>query len=133
MPFSCILGLNTTFIEEIIVEDEDDEDRRIAVGTLALVLTLQSGCKRHSNLILGGDRTRDNITYRDQLELSHLYTNWLLEAPDLMFEDLFRMPKGVFLDLCQWLRNKTAASDSRHQSLELKVMVFLWIIAYNKP
>jgi hypothetical protein len=50
-----------------------------------------------------------------------------------MFNDLFCMPKGVFFDLCRWLRINTTASDGRYQSLELKLMVFLWIVAYNEP
>ncbi|KAK2039049.1 hypothetical protein LZ31DRAFT_418144, partial [Colletotrichum somersetense] len=43
-----------------------------------------------------------------------------------------RMPKGAFHSLAHWLR-RHGVEDARYQSVEHKLMVFLYIIAYGEP
>ncbi|UPK92439.1 hypothetical protein LCI18_003374 [Fusarium solani-melongenae] len=66
-----------------------------------------------------------------EITLARAYFEWVLEAPELVFRDLFRMPKAVFFDLCKWLRNNTIAGDSQEIYLEQKLLIILWIFAFG--
>ncbi|VTT66936.1 unnamed protein product [Fusarium fujikuroi] len=76
------LGLHDDFIYRIIIDDFNDQQLR-----------------------------RDDLltrrSYADILADSRAYTLWLLAAPDIMFNDLFRMNKGDFYRLSWWLKNNT--------------------------
>jgi hypothetical protein len=74
-----------------------------------------------------------NRTYINDRVEARKYVQWLLQAPDCIFVTIFRMSKITFRKLCEWLRHNTRASGSRYQSLEQRVIVFLWLVAYNKP
>lgn len=76
---------------------------------------------------------RDNRgPHRATVTASREYCNELLIGSDKVFEEHFRLKKAVFSALCSWLRTNTEASESRQQSLEQKVMVFLWICAFDE-
>jgi hypothetical protein len=61
------------------------------------------------------------------------YCMQLLGSPDLLFITLFRMGKAVFFDLCWWLHTNAGVKGNWQQTIEQKVMVFLWICAYGEP
>ncbi len=42
------------------------------------------------------------------------------------------MPKWIFLELAAWLKANTGLVDSRYQTVEQKLMIFLWILAHNE-
>lgn len=70
--------------------------------------------------------------HRPTVAASRQLCNEILRGSEKRFEELFRMKKAVFWALCRWLRLHTEASGSRLQSLEQKVMVFLWICAFDE-
>lgn len=43
------------------------------------------------------------------------------------------MPKGVFYRLAKLLRSHERVQDTRNQSVEQMLLVFLWILAYDEP
>src|ERR1041384_2633360 len=55
-----------------------------------------------------------------------------LDAPDVHFQHLFRMPKAAFVALIDWLRENTRLHDSRYLTAEVKVMVVLFIFGHNR-
>jgi hypothetical protein len=57
----------------------------------------------------------------------------LLNGSPRRFVELFRIHIPEFNTLLQWLRDNTWLCDSRYLTAELKLMVFLWILAYNEP
>ncbi|KAG5742802.1 hypothetical protein H9Q70_014478 [Fusarium xylarioides] len=124
------LGLHDDFINKIIIDDFNDQQLRRSAVIMTFLDSLGRQYHRQPR------RRDDPLTrrpYADILADSRAHASWLLSAPDVMFNDLFRMKKADFYRLSWWLKNNTEASDSRHQSLELKLMIFLWIIAYGEP
>ncbi|KAG5750413.1 hypothetical protein H9Q70_006952 [Fusarium xylarioides] len=124
------IGLHDDFIHRIIIDDFNDQQLRRSAVIMAFLDSLGRQYHRQPR------RRDDPLTrrpYADILADSRAYTSWLLAAPDVMFNDLFRMDKGDFYRLSWWLKNNTEAGDSWHQSLELKLMIFLWIMAYSEP
>ena len=117
--------------------DEEDEDIRLALLQLACVHIFVP--QQLSSRLTGDyhhiDNNEDNHAFQPSAneKAAEDFCNWLLHAPDTMFNDLFRLKKAVFFDLCRWLRINVGAEGNRRQSLEQKVMVFLWICAYNEP
>ncbi|KEY72644.1 hypothetical protein S7711_11543 [Stachybotrys chartarum IBT 7711] len=118
-----------------VPDDSNDDDLRAAVVILALLQTFQIGAVaavsqrtwEHTPDSEGDSRSPvANITQ------ARAYGRWLLQAPDRMFKDLFRMKKTVFFELCRYLRNNNPELEDGRQGLELKVMIFLWICAYNE-
>lgn len=63
---------------------------------------------------------------------ARLYINTLLREPDGSFFHLFRIYQDYFLNLCRWLRLNTELRPSRYQSLEQKVMIFLWACGHGE-
>ncbi|KAG5742614.1 hypothetical protein H9Q70_014632, partial [Fusarium xylarioides] len=49
----------------------------------------------------------------------------LLWGSPARFFRIFRVPRGVFDELVEWLRENTALKDTKWQTLEQKVMIFL--------
>lgn len=54
----------------------------------------------------------------------------LLDAPGRQFYDLFRMDKATFRLLVNWLR-RAGLAGTQYQSVEQKVLIFLYILAHN--
>ncbi|KAG5789639.1 hypothetical protein H9Q69_011315 [Fusarium xylarioides] len=52
----------------------------------------------------------------------------LLRGSPARFFRIFRVPRGVFDELVEWLRENTALKDTKWQTLEQKVMIFLYVI-----
>ncbi|KAG5742618.1 hypothetical protein H9Q70_014629, partial [Fusarium xylarioides] len=52
----------------------------------------------------------------------------LLRRSPAKFFRTFQVPKEVFHKLVEWLRENTAMKDTKWQTLEHKVMIFLYII-----
>ncbi|CCT65963.1 uncharacterized protein FFUJ_02954 [Fusarium fujikuroi IMI 58289] len=102
------LGLHDDFIYRIIIDDFNDQQLRRSAVIMTFLDCLGRQYHRQPR------RRDDPLTrrpYADILADSRAHTSWLLAAPD----------------------NNTQAGDSRHQSLELKLMIFLWIMAYGEP
>lgn len=78
-------------------------------------------------------RGRRRCRPRTNSHLAREYASWLLAGDDDMFKHLFRMPQALFRALCRWLRINTSAHSSRRLSLEQKLMIMLWILAYGEP
>lgn len=111
--------------------DDDLDDLAAGIATLAILDTVISSCLPQRK-----ERAPPTIpaSHHDTgPALTRSYCSWLLVAPDTMFNDLFRMSKTVFRSLCEWLRLHTSLRDTRHHDVEHKVMVFLWIVAFNEP
>ncbi|KAI7769546.1 hypothetical protein LZL87_014369 [Fusarium oxysporum] len=128
--YSSQLGISDDLIQRLVIDDFNDFQLRRAAIIIRFLDSLKHQYHRKPR------RTDDPLTQRPKAEIladSREYAEWLLAAPNLMFNDLFRMQKAEFFALSQWLRNNTEATDSRHQSLELKLMIFLWILAYGEP
>lgn len=129
------IGLRNTFL----ADDDRDDDLVRAVVTMAVTEVSISNRLRHryvqhvQRVGLSAEREVATI-HRNSPPDARRFASWLLEeGSETSFKDLFRLTRGIFLDLCEWLRSNTRASDSRYQTLEQKVMVFLWILAYNEP
>ncbi|ORY60128.1 uncharacterized protein BCR38DRAFT_444048, partial [Pseudomassariella vexata] len=58
--------------------------------------------------------------------------NRLLEGSPTRFFQLFRMNKDTFWKLLEWLETYTAFKGTYYQSAAQKLMIFLWILAYNE-
>lgn len=56
-----------------------------------------------------------------------------LRQPEYAFKTLFRMSKSNYRSLLTWLRTHAELRDSRKATAGLKLMIFLWICAYNEP
>ena len=56
-----------------------------------------------------------------------------LGGPERQFYDLFRMSKEVFVALRDWMFSNTHLRDTRYQTVEQKLLIFIWILAYNEP
>jgi len=57
---------------------------------------------------------------------------YLSGSPRRFFE-LFRIRIDTFNDLLAWLLENTDLRGGRFLTPEFKLMIFLWIIAYNEP
>jgi hypothetical protein len=54
------------------------------------------------------------------------YAHGILEGPESRFRELFRVERSVFMDLVNSLRLNTPICSTRYESVEQKVMIFLW-------
>ncbi|KAF4331891.1 hypothetical protein FBEOM_14329 [Fusarium beomiforme] len=120
-------------IEEIIIDDDLDND----TTNLEIVFSSMLGGigvprqARARALALAQD-AEGAFIQRSCPPIARDYLASLLRAGDQSFIDLFRMPQGVFLDLCRWLRDNTEAASNTQTHLELRVMIFCWILAYGE-
>lgn len=60
------------------------------------------------------------------------FAHFLLDGSERQFQELFRLNKAVFRNLCEWLKKNTLLHDTRYQSAEQKVMIFLWILSFDE-
>ena len=102
------LGVGNDLLHRIIVEDDADNEKLRLITTIIAILEVLDTSGRlevDSRHITNKDSgvINDNILPRTAPEESRIHCNWLLNAPEIMFKDLFRMPKAVFFDLYRWL------------------------------
>ncbi|KAF7550296.1 hypothetical protein G7046_g8058 [Stylonectria norvegica] len=64
------------------------------------------------------------------VEAYHVWWRMLNGSPSRFFS-LFRMTKPAFFNLCDWLRTNTTARSTRYQTLEQKLMIFLFIVGHG--
>ena len=64
---------------------------------------------------------------------ARLFANTLLYGPERRFFELFRMTKSEFKALIKWLKLYSTVKVTQYQSVEQKVMIYLWIVAFNEP
>lgn len=128
------LGLRGT----IVIDEDRNSELCLSIAALAFFDTIIQNTRGRASLTYRiaadpNDEDRDNLAIRNNPATSRIYAEWLLDAPKTMFKDLFRMLKAAFRGLCKWLRIYTIVAATRYQSLEQKVIVFLWICTYNEP
>ncbi|KAG5764075.1 hypothetical protein H9Q73_014361 [Fusarium xylarioides] len=120
-------------IEEIIIDDDIDND----MTNLETVFSSMLGGigvphqARARALALAQD-SEGAFIQRSCPPIARDYLTSLLRAGDQSFIELFRMPLALFLDLCRWLRDNTEAASNTQTHLELRVMIFCWIVAYGE-
>lgn len=72
---------------------------------------------------------------RDVLSKGPAYANALAEellgGSPRLFREMFRMKKATFMRLVSWFKNNTELRD-RWISVECRVMVIIWIFAFNE-
>jgi hypothetical protein len=56
----------------------------------------------------------------------------LLTGSERRFFELFRMTQTEFTALVEWVCENCPVSNTRYYTVELKVMLFLWIVAFNE-
>lgn len=121
----------------IATDDDDDEDRlRCAVALLHAHLSCGVDCGWQQQPHIIGRPVERDIIQESRASTSPAEARRIADSfirlPDQMFFDLFRMPKATFFDLVQWLRDHTLAQGSRYTTLEQRVLVFLWLMAFNE-
>ncbi|KAL7758407.1 hypothetical protein ACKLNR_012934 [Fusarium oxysporum f. sp. zingiberi] len=120
-------------IEEIIIDDDIDNDTTNPEIVFSSMLG-GVGVPRQARaraLALAQD-AEGAFIQRSCPPIARDYLASLLRAGDQSFIELFRMPQGVFLDLCRWLRDNMEAASNTQTHLELRVMIFCWILAYGE-
>ncbi|KAF4447953.1 retrotransposon [Fusarium albosuccineum] len=117
------------FYLRLIIEDEAEDDINRILLALALLDQLNRRAPRPAD---HGDRVTQGELQHTNPALARAHAEWLLNAPEDIFSDIFRMKKAVFLALCRWLRDETDAGDSREMYLEQRVMIILWIFAFGE-
>lgn len=119
------LGLGVAMGARQVLNEDDTDDLRLAVAALALIETLQ----------INDGADRGTVTQRRQRSSasSRQRCNLILRGPDVIFKDIFRMPKVVFYHLLNWLKLNGRVKDTRSIPLELMLLVFLWILAFDEP
>lgn len=122
------LGIGTSYHN-----DDNLDDLAAGIATLAILDTVIVSMSKSQQKKPPTTTSDEDIHRETGPALTRAYCSWLLVAPDTMFRDLFRMTKPVFRSLCQWLRHHTTLRDTRHHDVEQKVMVFLWMVAFNEP
>lgn len=117
--------LDDTMLHEILINDDDEDDEN---DDLTATIIWERVSRSMQERQAEGNRVRRNTPAASQ----RCYER-LLALPDLGFYNLFRMKKAVFFQLCRWLRLNTEAEGSREQPLGQKLLVFLWICAFDAP
>ncbi|KAK5988464.1 hypothetical protein PT974_05378 [Cladobotryum mycophilum] len=82
------------------------------------------------------ESAEDNEVSRQRIheggpEAANLHIISLLNSPNVVFTYLFRMEKAIFAKLCKWLRLNTQLADTRYQTVEHKIMVFLFVMVFG--
>lgn len=116
------------FLVKLLIEDDISMDQERLFRVLILLDEWNRKAPRPRD---HGDPVTQGTHQTTNPQLARAHFEWLLEAPELVFGDLFRMPKAVFFALCRWLRNNTIAGDSQEMYLEQKVLIILWIFAFG--
>ena len=116
------------FLVKLLIEDDISMDQERLFRILILFDEWNRRAPRPRD---HGDPVTQGIHQTTNPQLARAHFEWVLEAPELVFRDLFRMPKAVFFDLCKWLRNNTIAGDSQEIYLEQKLLIILWIFAFG--
>ncbi|KAL6353381.1 hypothetical protein LRP88_13873 [Fusarium phalaenopsidis] len=116
------------FLVKLLIEDDISMDQERLFRILIIFDEWNRKAPRPRD---HGDPVTQGTYQTTNPQLARAHFEWVLEAPELVFSDLFRMPKAVFFALCEWLRNNTIAGDSQEMYLEQKVLIILWIFAFG--
>lgn len=109
------------------LRDNDDvkEDLQEAIFLLAFIFFFIKPTTERGTSI-SSSQLNDQPIQRWPRTASRAYCKEILKVPDPIFFNLFHMKKAVFFNLCQWLNINAGICSSRCQSLEQKVMIFLY-------
>lgn len=97
----------------------------IAAAILAKSAAADEGVdRRHQR----GPRGDQEVIHDGGHSHASAWARSLLHGSVTRFYDLFRMEQRTFCELCRWLRLNTTLPASRYQTVEQKLMIFLYIM-----
>lgn len=102
--------VSSIIFEEYINDDSDDDDSDDETPTIFDKIPIHPGGPPAATQIAEG----------------------LLAGSDVEFADTFRMSKSTFFALTSWLRLH-GIEDSKFQTVEHKLMIFLYIVGFGEP
>lgn len=99
-----------------------------AAGLLLNSLNSDRRRRRRRRRVARLSRPRRVIHARGHRAARQYASSLLVEGADSAFYELFRMTKETFHELVNWLLRNTSLQSSRYQTIEHKVMVFLYMV-----